>query len=105
MALPHVLRNIVAADGCVAADNHLRSGKRYVSVDNRNELKNKPLKRQRKATLAATESACHCDALEAKSWITGIEMRIYEVIIKPINKYVSIAGNIKTLKVYSSLHI
>ena len=73
MALPHVLR-IVAAEGCVVADNDLRSGKRYVSVDNRKELKNKPLKRQRKATLAATESACHCDALEAKSGITGTEI-------------------------------
>ena len=33
MALPHVLRNIVEAEGCVVADNDLCSGKRYVSVD------------------------------------------------------------------------
>ena len=39
MALPHVLRDIVAAEGCVVADNDLRSGKRCVSVDNRKELK------------------------------------------------------------------
>ena len=43
MALSHVLRNIVAAEGCVVADNDLRSGKRYVLVDK--ELKNRPLKR------------------------------------------------------------
>ena len=29
IALPHALRSIVKAEGCVVADNDLRSGKRY----------------------------------------------------------------------------
>ena len=36
---PHVLRNMVKAEGCVVADNDIRSGKRYVLVHNRKELK------------------------------------------------------------------
>ena len=40
--LQHVLRSIVEAEGCVVADNDLRSGKRYASIDNIKELKNKP---------------------------------------------------------------
>ena len=61
-----VLRNIVAAKGCVVADCNLRNGRRYVSADGRKVLNSKPKKRQRKATLQEAEAECHPDALHAK---------------------------------------
>ena len=39
ITLPHVLRNIVEAEVCVVADNDVRSGNRYVSVEIKRGLK------------------------------------------------------------------
>ena len=66
LGLELILRNIVAAKGCVVPDCNLRNGRRYVSADDRKVLNAKPKKRQRKSTLQEAEAKCHSDALHAK---------------------------------------
>jgi hypothetical protein len=41
------IRLIISAKGCVVADDQLCSGRRYVAIDERNELKNKPRDNQK----------------------------------------------------------
>jgi hypothetical protein len=66
LAFPRILRLIINAKGCVVADDQLRSGRRYVAVDERSELKHKPRDRQRKATISKAARVCHPDAEGAK---------------------------------------
>lgn len=66
LAFPRVLRLIINAKGCVVADDQLRSGRRYVAVDERSELKHKPRDRQRKSTISKSARVCHPDAEGAK---------------------------------------
>jgi hypothetical protein len=66
LAFPRVLRVIINAKGCVVADDQLRSGRRYVAVDERSELKHKPRDSQRKSTIRKSARVCHPDAEGAK---------------------------------------
>jgi hypothetical protein len=66
LAFPRVLRLIISAKGCVVADDQLRSGRRYIAVDERSELKHKPRDSQRKATISKSARVCHQDAEQAK---------------------------------------
>jgi hypothetical protein len=58
LAFPRVLRVIIYAKGCVVADDQLRSGRRYVAVDERSELKHKPRDSQRKSTILGSQQGC-----------------------------------------------
>ena len=67
LALPRVLRLILSADGCAVAVDNLRSGRRYISIKDRSELKGKPRQRQRINTLMEATAACHPDASAARA--------------------------------------
>ena len=43
LAFPRVLKQVVDAQGCVVADDKLRSGRRYVAIGNRRALKNREI--------------------------------------------------------------
>ena len=66
LAFPRILRSIINAKGCVVADDQLRSGRRYVAVDKRSELKHKPRDRQTKSSISKSARVCHPDADGAK---------------------------------------
>lgn len=58
-----VLQKIINANGCVVRDEALRSGARYLRLDENGECKHRPSRKQRKGTLVAPIT--HPDALEA----------------------------------------
>jgi hypothetical protein len=60
------MRLIISAEGCVVADDQLRSGRRYVAVDERSELKHKPRDSQRKSIIIKSARVRHPDAEGAK---------------------------------------
>ena len=62
VALPRVLRLIVAANGYAVADDNLRSGSRYIAIKDCSELKGNPRKRRRINTLMDATAARHPDA-------------------------------------------
>eukprot|EP00732_Lithocolla_globosa_P000473 Lithocolla_globosa_v1_NODE_141_length_5757_cov_121.254121.p2 type:complete len:335 gc:universal NODE_141_length_5757_cov_121.254121:3013-2009(-) len=65
LGLPRVLDKIIENDGCVVPDEFLRTGRRQRRADDKGDLQNKPIARQRKSTNNKTV-LCHPDAVEAR---------------------------------------
>ncbi len=80
--LSFVLEKIIDAEGCIVLDYNLRRGRRFVSLKDNVDLKNKPRSRQRKTTQSVPTP--HPDILEALQTLG--EMHSVD-IIKAIDEY------------------
>ena len=64
MAWHRVIKKIIEYKGIVVPDEALRHGRRYEKLDGGGYLQHKPIKRQRKDTLAGMAPPIHPDAQE-----------------------------------------